>query len=266
MTDSTSEAITGEEISADFIRTVGFPPNKYGSRGYDTHSVEAFLDEVAQVVEALEQGLDASSAEIQRLERRVIEGPRGEEVVQAVNIISSAQRTADGVVAEADSYSARVMANARELYDDATRRVAQLEQEAEDNLRRLSVSAQIEQHELDRQTAYLRTLRDVSRIQMERFLSSMLDHIAGEYGRAHPIAAQAVSTQVMTQQTTDEPGVQDSAADLSAEEPSVHAAANGNGVNGDSLVTPTNGAERHEGTSQASADPNKSSVDELSVR
>jgi cell division septum initiation protein DivIVA len=228
--------------------------------------VEIFLDEVAQAVEALEQALDASSTEIQRLERRVIEGPRGEEVVQAVNIISSAQRTADGVVAEADSYSTRVMTNARELYDDATRRVAQLEAEAEENLRRLTVSAQIEQHELDRQTAYLRTLRDVSRTQMERFLASMLEHIAGEYGRAHPIAAQAVPMQMMAEQTTDEPGIQDSPAELSAEAPSVHAAGNGNGVEVDSLVTPTNGAQRHNGPSQRRADSSKSSIDKLSVR
>jgi hypothetical protein len=213
-------------------------------------------------VDALEQALDSSSAEIKRLERRVIEGPRGEEVVQAVNIISSAQRTADGIVAEADSYSTRVMTNARELYEDATRRVTQIEEEAEENLRRLAMSAQIEQHELDRQTAYLRTLRDVSRTQMENFLSSMLDHVAGEYGRAHPIAAQAASTKMVTQPSTDEPGVQASPAEVSAEESATHAAANG--VYVDSPVTPATGAEQDEGTS--SPDASKSAVDRLSVR
>jgi len=258
MTDSTPGAVTFDKVSAEAIRTVTFHVSKYGGRGYDTNSVDDFLDDVAQTVDALEQAVEASSAEIRRLERRVIEGPRGEEVVQAVNIISNAQRTADGIVAEADSYSTRVMTNARELYEDATRRVAQLEEEAEENLRRLAVSAQIEQHELDRQTAYLRTLRDVSRTQMEKFLSSMLDHVAGEYGRAHPIAAQAAATQELTQQTTEEPADPASPADVGADEYSVHAAANG--VDVDSLVTPTNGVERAEGASHAPAEQSRSSV------
>lgn len=263
MTESTSE-VKHEQISAELIRTVAFQPSRYGNRGYDTRSVDTFLDDVAKAMDALEQALDASSEEIQRLERRVIDGPRGEEVVQAVNIISSAQRTADGIVAEADSYSTRVMTNARELYEDATRRVAQIEEEAEANLRRLALSAQIEQDELDRQTAYLRTLRDVSRTQMERFLSSMLDHVAGEYGRAHPIAAQAAATQMATQETIEEPSSQDSPPDVSAEEPAAHAAANG--VHVDSVVTPKNGAEREADTSQEPADPTKSSVDRIPVR
>jgi len=262
MTDSTSAASTHKAISAELIRTVEFHSSKYGNRGYDTASVDTFLDDVADTIDGLEQALDESSAEIKRLERRVIEGPRGEEVVQAVNIISNAQRTADGIVAEADSYSTRVMTNARELYEDATRRVAQIEEEAEANLRRLALSAQIEQDELDRQTAYLRTLRDVSRTQMERFLSSMLDHVAGEYGRAHPIAAQAAATQVVTQETIDEPGSQDSQADVSAQEPAVHPAANG--VHVDSQVTPPmNGAERAEDTSHGPADRSNSSIDRL---
>ncbi|HEY5116968.1 MAG TPA: hypothetical protein VIJ00_15710, partial [Nakamurella sp.] len=45
----------------------------------------------------------------------------------------------------------------------------------------------------DAQTAYLRTLRDATRTQMEAFLEGLLDHVAEEYGRAHPIAAQAAN-------------------------------------------------------------------------
>jgi hypothetical protein len=47
------------------------------------------------------------------------------------------------------------------------------------------------QDDLDRQTAYLRTLRDATRTQMQKFLEGMLFHVAEEYGRAHPVAAQA---------------------------------------------------------------------------
>lgn len=234
MIETTSGATTSGQLS-EAIRSSQFETSKYG-RGYDKRMVNAFLDEVAQAVGALEVKLDASAAEVRRLEQRVIEGPRGEEVVQAVKVISNAQRTADGVVAEADAYSARVVADARAMYDDATRRVAQLEEEAQENVRRLAVSAEIEQHELDKQTAYLRTLRDASRTQMEKFLSAMLDHITGEYGRAHPTAAQAASTAAMIQQPTDETGREGSVADTDAEDGSVHVL---NRVHVDSVVGST---------------------------
>jgi DivIVA domain-containing protein len=192
MTQETSAGESYEVFSPADIRAIRFQTSKY--RGYERRMVDAFLDDVAVTVEALQQQLRAADAEVQRLQQRVIEGPRGDDVVQAVNIISNAQRTADGIVAEADGYSARVMTEARAAYDEASRRGAKLEQDAEQNVRHLAEAAHLQQDELDKQTAYLRTLRDATRTQMQKFLEGLLDHVAEEYGRAHPIAAEAAGT------------------------------------------------------------------------
>jgi hypothetical protein len=124
-----------------------------------------------------------------------------------------AQQTADKTVSQADGYSAKVMSEARDLYEDARRNAATLEQETEakarhvyevalgraealeqettEKLAQLTLSAVTAQKELDAQTAYLRTLRDSSRAQIEAFLEGLLDHVTEAYGQAHPMAAEA---------------------------------------------------------------------------
>jgi DivIVA domain-containing protein len=231
MTQSPSDGRHQEINSAAHIRSMEFPTAKYG-RGYERRVVDLFLQDVATIVDQYEsavadmgQRLADAEKEIERLQQRVIEGPRGDQVIQAVNIISSAQRTADATIAEADSYSARVMSEAQAAYDDARRRAALVEQEAEERVQRLSLSAQVHQDELDKQTAYLRTLRDATRTQMQKFLEGMLFHVAEEYGRAHPMAAEASAP---------------SAGLASAEPPaeSTSASANDSSVNNMAVATP----------------------------
>lgn len=190
MTHSTVDEQSLSLISAESILAVDFPAMKYG-RGYDQRAVREFIEHIAGVVAALQQRLQDAEAEIEELQKKVEEARSGEEVLQAVSIISTAQRTADSVVAEANSYSTRVMSEAHAAYDDARRRGAELEHEAEQKVQRLTLSARLHQDELDKQTAYLRTLRDATRTQIQKFLEGMLFHVAEEYGRAHPIAAEA---------------------------------------------------------------------------
>jgi cell division septum initiation protein DivIVA len=211
-------------LSAEAIRSCQFPTSGYG-RGFEKQAVRHFVEQVAAGVEDLQRRLRECRAEVTRLERRVIEGPDDDGILQAVNVISNAQRTADATIAEANAYSARVMSEARNAYDESRKRAAQLQEAAEESVRRLSVSAQMEQEELDKQTAYLRTLRDSIRTQMEKYLEGMLFHVAEEYGRAHPIAAEA--------SVADQPGRAESHSN--SEHP-----VNGNGGaagrNGNSLV------------------------------
>src|SRR5664279_4814890 len=101
--ESESELIPFDQISARSIRGLEFQTSKFG-RGYDKRMVNSFLDDVATVVENLQQQLLACDREVERLEQRVIDGPRGDQVIQAVNVISNAQRTADTTIAEADAY------------------------------------------------------------------------------------------------------------------------------------------------------------------
>jgi cell division septum initiation protein DivIVA len=197
MTHSSVATEQVDEPVAAKARNVQFQTSKYG-RGYERRMVDEFVAWTAQTLDSMEQDFAALQAEITRLQQRVIDGPHEEDVVQAVHIISNAQRTADGIVAEADAYSARVMAEARAAYDDANRRGAKAEQDAEENVRRLTLESQMHQDELDKQTAYLRTLRDATRTQMEKFLAAMLDHVASEFGRAHPIAADAAGAKSLS--------------------------------------------------------------------
>jgi len=221
MTDATSGVpggITGAELAtATFATSKGF-----GKGGYEAAEVDSFLSRSGAAVDRLnarladaEQSLAQASAEIDQLRDRIDRDSRSSEVEQAINVLTTAQVTADNTIAHADEYSAKVMAEAQELYETTRRNAAVLEQETEsksravyeDAMRRaeaverenqervaeLTLTAEIAQDELDSQTAYLRTLRDATRTQMEKFLEGMLDHLSDQYGRAHPIAAQAAN-------------------------------------------------------------------------
>jgi len=99
-------------------------------------------------------------------------------------------KTASGRAAAVERESERT---AKAVVDAARRRAEKLEQESQARVKELSAQAAAEQEELDAQTAYLSTLRDSTRIQMQKFLEGMLDHVLDEYGRAHPLAAEAAS-------------------------------------------------------------------------
>ncbi len=217
LTDA-AETFTGASLV-----TTTFPTTRGLSRaGYDPHEVDAFLVQSAAAVDGLisrlnaaERQLAESQAEIAQLRDRIDRDSRTQEVQQAVSILTSAQITADATVARADEYSGRVMTEAQQLYEETRRNAAILEQETQDKatavyedavlrveayerenegrLAQLSVDTAIAQQEVDEQTAYLRTLRDAARVQLEVFLGGLLDHLAEEYGRANPVAANAAN-------------------------------------------------------------------------
>jgi DivIVA domain-containing protein len=219
MTDSTSGLRNLDAITGADLQTVTFATAKGFGRGYDQHEVDSFVVRCAQVVDRLRARLDEATArhesQIAELKDRIDRDSRSNEVAQAMSVLITAQQTADKTVAQADEYSAKVMAEARELYEDTRKNSATLEQETEDKARhvyeealsrseaiereatqkvaQLTQTAQSAQAELDQQTTYLRTLRDSTRVQIETFLEGLLDHVTEEYGRAHPIAAEAAT-------------------------------------------------------------------------
>lgn len=217
MTDAIS--VMPEGITGDQLNDVTFSTAKGFARGgYDAQEVDTFLRRSATAVDRLndrltatEQQLQAATAEIQQLRDRIDKDSLTNHVQQAVSVLTTAQITADSTVAQADQYSARVMAEARDLYDDARRNSAILEQETEEKARavfddalhrvtdleregnerlaQITMTTAVAQQELDGQTVYLRTLRDATRVQMVTFLEGLLDHVSAEYGRANPMAA-----------------------------------------------------------------------------
>ena len=213
MTDPGSHEARETATTGADLRAISFPASHAFGRGYDPREVDAYAARCAALVDDLRQQLQAQAQQISELRDRIERDSRSQEVVHAVSILTSAQQTADRTVAEADSYSTKVMSDARNLYEDARRNAATLEQETEakakhvydealaraSSLEReteqrvadLTMSAVTAQAELDQQTAYLRTLRDATRTQMEVFLEGMLDRVAEEYGKAHPLAVEA---------------------------------------------------------------------------
>ena len=215
MTDPGSYEARSNDTSGADLRATNFALSHAFGRGYDPRDVDAFVARSAAVVDDLRGQLLALQAHAAQLQDRIERDSRSQEVVRAVSVLTSAQKTADKTVAEADEYSTRVMSEARDLYEDTRRNAATLEQETEakarhvwdealaraasleretvQKLAELTMSSVTAQAELDQQTAYLRTLRDATRTQMEVFLEGMLDRVAEEYGRAHPLAVAAAN-------------------------------------------------------------------------
>ncbi|MGS0686113.1 DivIVA domain-containing protein [Nakamurella sp. GG22] len=213
MTENTGADVDLDALTGADLRTATFAMSTAFGRGYDQHEVDSFVTRCAAAVDQLRGRLRAATQQIEDLQAQVERSGRSRDVSNAMNVLTTAQRTADKTIAEADGYSTTVMAEARDLYEDARRNAAILEQETEDKARSvyqdavarsealereteqrladLTMSAVTAQQELDAQTAYLRTLRDATRTQMEAFLEGLLDRVAEEYGKANPLAVEA---------------------------------------------------------------------------
>lgn len=195
MTADTDKSHQAARLTAEDLRKTTFPETRGRSLGYDEQAVAAFVERCAASVEQLTAQVREREEEVERLRRRVIEPDNQDRVLQALSVLTKAQQTADTTVANANAYSGRVMAEARSLYDDARSKAAEMAEEAHRQAEEAADAVAAEHGEMERQTAYLRTLRDVTRTQMEKFLAGLLDHVAEEYGRAYPEAAEAAAKQ-----------------------------------------------------------------------
>ena len=61
-------------------------------------------------------------------------------------------------------------------------------------LHRLTVATELAEQEIDREARQLQAFRDSAKTQIDEFVEGMLDRVADQYGRAHPLAAQAAAT------------------------------------------------------------------------
>lgn len=215
MTDSVPGFANPDAVTGAVLLGVTFGASKGFGRGYEHHDVDTFVASTAALVDHLQARLAAQNSQIAALQERIERDSRSSEVEHAISVLTNAQQTADKTVAQADDYSTRVMREARDLYEDTRRNAATLEQEtaakarhvyddavsraealereAQERIVQLTMSAQTAAAELDRDTVYLRTLRDATRTQMMTFLEGLMDHLADEYGRAHPMAAEAAN-------------------------------------------------------------------------
>lgn len=176
-------------LTAESLQRVRFTAARSRGRGYDEAEVDAVLSRCAHELDALHDRIRGLEEQNRRLQESG-NGRGDDDVFRSVSVLMQAQRTADTTVAQADEYSARVMAEARTMYENARRKATEIVDSAHD----MAQKAAADKGEVEREATYLRTLRDVTRTQIETFLEGLLNHLASEYGRAAPDAVTA-STQ-----------------------------------------------------------------------
>lgn len=177
-----------QRLTAANLQRVRFTPARSRGRGYDEAEVDAFVSRCANEIETLNGRIRALEEEDKRSQKSG-NGRSQDDVLRSVSVLVQAQRTADTTVAQADEYSARVMAEARSLYENARRKAAEMVDEAHNKAQQ----AAAQKGEIDREATYLRTLRDVTRTQIETFLEGLLNHLSAEYGRATADAAEVAA-------------------------------------------------------------------------
>ena len=188
MTSSASRIENGRLTLSD-LQTVRFQESKGFGRGYDEDEVDAFIARCASELQRLTKRVDELEAQAGTLATK--RPTDGYIATQSATILSVAQQTADVTVKNADEYSVRVMAEARTMYDEARRKSSKMLDDAH-RLATEAIDQANERHEeIERQTVYLRALRDSTKVQVETFLSGLLDHVTSEYGRALPAAVEA---------------------------------------------------------------------------
>ncbi len=189
MTSSASRIEDGRLTLSD-LQTVRFHESQGFGRGYDEDEVDAFIARCASELQRLTRRVDELEAQASTF---AMKEPRdGYIATQSATILSAAQQTAEATVKNADEYSARVMAEARTMYDDARRKSTKMLDDAYRVATEAIDQANQRHEEIERQTVYLRALRDSTKVQVETFLSGLLDHVMSEYGRAIPAAVEAV--------------------------------------------------------------------------
>lgn len=123
-----SDPYAGDLMTPQDVRDAIFPSVRLGRRGVDEAEVRAFCDRVADELSRSMTHRTALESEVRRLRERVL-GSSGAQPrvtaddaqVQAVNVLTMAQRTADRYVAEAQDYSRELAAEAHLRHDEILR-------------------------------------------------------------------------------------------------------------------------------------------------
>lgn len=188
-------SITGNDngrLTISDLQRVHFEETKGFGRGYDETEVDAFVARCAGEMQRLADRIQ----ELESQARRMPAAPlTNEDVVQeSVRMLTSAQQTADATLRNADEYSTRVMSEAQAMYEDARRKSSTMLEDAHRLATDAVTQAAAQHDEIERQTVYLRALRDSTQVQVQTFLAGLLDHVTNEYGRALPAAAAGAAT------------------------------------------------------------------------
>jgi cell division septum initiation protein DivIVA len=186
MTLAHSEMPTPERV-----RSAAFTPTRLGRRGIDEAEVRAFCEWIADGLGMLLNDNNMLQAEIMRLRDRLLEGKGRTGIqpedahVQAVQVLSKAQQTADRYVADAQEYSRELAGEARlrrdEILNEAKVRASMIVEDAHTTATKAANTARdtpeplpaAERQDLQAEIAYLRTFSDVCRTHLRAYLESL---------------------------------------------------------------------------------------------
>ncbi|GAA1770785.1 DivIVA domain-containing protein [Nonomuraea bangladeshensis] len=179
-----------QPLTPDRIRKQEFSRSPLGRRGYSEDEVRSFLYRVAEDVAAGDKEKADLRAYIDRLKQWYKEhgisaepaAPQQQALsVDAINILSRAQQTADVQIAEAEDYARRILGEARQQYEmiltEAQRQAEEAADQAVGAYRSRGGEHGAEAEELERQIAYLRTFADVTRVQLRAVLAGLAEEV-----------------------------------------------------------------------------------------
>lgn len=177
-------------LTPDQVRKKQFSRAKLARRGYSEEEVEAFLYRVADEMAGGDKEKADLRAEIDRLKNWFKN--QGADVadpgmaqprisIDAVNILSRAQQTADAQIAEAEDYARRLVGQARQQYEltlqEAQQRAEEAADEAVDAYRSSGAVHSAEAEELESRIAYLRTFAEVTQVQLRAVLEGLANEV-----------------------------------------------------------------------------------------
>jgi DivIVA domain-containing protein len=187
-----------DRLTPEALQTVTFPMSRLGRRGFDEEAVRAFLSSVQAEFVRLVNERASLWQEVQRLRRRILAGEsegdpkavlfgEADAHIHAVQILSTAQATADRYVADAQAYSSRVTEEARlrrdEIMREAQKHSDMILEDAHSRARDAAVTAlnvpappqtDQERQAAQAELAYLRTYSDVYRAHLRAYTEGVL--------------------------------------------------------------------------------------------
>ncbi|TDC05141.1 DivIVA domain-containing protein [Nonomuraea longispora] len=177
-------------LTPERVRNHTFSRTKLGHRGYSEEEVRSFLYRMADDMAAGDMEKADLRAEVERLKNWYkdrgtdVTAPDNQQArlsVDAVNLLSRAQQTADAQIAEAEDYARRLVGQARQQYEQVLQEAQHRAEEAANqavNVYRSSGGHQsAEAEELERRIAYLRTFAEVTQVQLRAVLEGLTNEV-----------------------------------------------------------------------------------------
>nr|WP_236667475.1 DivIVA domain-containing protein [Nonomuraea sp. K271] len=177
-------------LTPERVRNHTFSRTKLGHRGYSEEEVRSFLYRTADDMAAGDMEKADLRAEVERLKNWYkdrgtdVTAPDNQQArlsVDAVNLLSRAQQTADAQIAEAEDYARRLVGQARQQYEQVLQEAQHRAEEAANqavNVYRSSGGHQsAEAEELERRIAYLRTFAEVTQVQLRAVLEGLTNEV-----------------------------------------------------------------------------------------